>query len=342
MVQRFLAHGAILEACTHQCTCFPPRHWGSRRLWVWLKLFRSLAQGNSSYWNKILWRKAKQSNSPSLWTLQSSVDLHVTPKRDPVQTSILNQVLGRLLLLTENTWLCASGTRQKDCCQSCPLKRRLTLPQSWFLHTPAIWCAILEHSQFGRKNAIKHEFHQQFLKDRAGCGGKAAPGPCREIVANAGNSCCGPFGSGLLWFCRNQSWFPSYLSRSGFYQLHSSHHCFLPQRQSCLCLVQRATPSPALAAPCVGTDPRSSCHLQQAVLAGFLALHLQPAVVISFFTSPLRWERFGRRILWDTAEPQVQLCHGREQAHCSSQQNWAGGLRLPQSFISSGFLCLRR
>lgn len=205
-------------------------------------------------------------------------------------------------------------------------------------HTSNMMCYPGTQSVW-KKKCYKTWISSTILKGQGGVWGESSS---REIVANAGNSCCGPFGSGLLWFCRNQSWFPSYLSRSGFYQLHSSHHCFLPQRQSCLCLVQRATPSPALAAPCVGTDPRSSCHLQQAVLAGFLALHLQPAVVISFFTSPLRWERFGRRILWDTAEPQVQLCHGGEQAHCSSQQNWAGGLRLPQSFISSGFLCLRR
>lgn len=83
------------------CTCFSPRHWGSRRLRV-PQAPRSLAQGNTSYWNKVLWRKAKQSNSPSLWTLQSSVALHIILKRDTVLSPILNEMLGTILFPTEN------------------------------------------------------------------------------------------------------------------------------------------------------------------------------------------------------------------------------------------------
>ena len=78
MVQQFLAHNVILQS---PWAHFTPRHWGSRRMQVWLKLFRSLAQGNISSSNKIVWSKAKQASSPSLRTLQYSVVLHVSPKK---------------------------------------------------------------------------------------------------------------------------------------------------------------------------------------------------------------------------------------------------------------------
>lgn len=142
---------------TSLCTCFSSRYWGSRRLWV-PQALRSLAQGNTSYWNKVLWRKAKRSNSPSLWSLQSSTVLHVTPKRDTVLSPISNEVLGRLLFLTENSWLCVCTTRQKDCCQSFPLKCSLTLSHSSFLHAAVILCAILAHSCLARINAVNHAF----------------------------------------------------------------------------------------------------------------------------------------------------------------------------------------
>lgn len=311
-VQQFLAHNVILQACTRQCTDCPPRHWGScgsgsSSLDHWLKVIFLI--------ETILWRKAKGSNSPSPWTLQSSIILHVTAKRSPVFSP---QVLGRLLFLTENSWLHASGAKQKDCWQSCPLKRRLTLSHSWFLHTPATWCGV-KHSHLGRKKCCKTRISAKILK-----GAGAAPGPCREIVANAGSSCCGHFGRSLVWFCRNQSWFPSYPSRSGLYHLHSSHYYFLPRQQSCLCLVQRATTPLQLAASCLDTDPKSSSNLQQGLLAGFLVSHLRQQPYCLFPLLHSGESDLAGGYSWDTAETQVQLCHGEGQTCCSSRQKWGG------------------
>lgn len=96
-------------------------------------------------------------------------------------------------------------------------------------------------------------------RDR-GNGGRATPGLCRKIVAEAGIIYCGPVGNGLVQCCRKQSWFPNYPSKSGMYHLHSSHYCFIPQQQSCLCLVQQTTPPLPLGAPCFDADPKSSSH----------------------------------------------------------------------------------
>ena len=127
-------------------------------------------------------------------------------------------------------------------------------------------------------------------------GEKVSPGLCRKIMANAGNSCCHPGGSGLVQFCRNQGWFPSYTSRSGLYQLHSSHYFFLPQEQNSPFFVQWTTPALPLAAPCLGTYPKVLTQCIADSLCWVPGLKPQPAVRLPFYTSPLRWEQFGRRI----------------------------------------------